>query len=169
MDYLSALLLLYQQIFVLAQSNLISQPPLHPTWPVLTNQVSDFVRSNYKFSLHIRAEAPNKKLIYIQPEITQLARDVLKSNLWRDGGVVWTRIPFHLTHLLCSWYVSYIIIVIAAWYGYSKYFKTNVCKMKEWTVLSRGFIKNSLIETVAYVFTDIPFLDSHSLLFNGYY
>ena len=41
--------------------------------------------------------------------------------------------------------------------------------MKEWIVLSRGFIKNSLIETVAYVFTDIPFLDSHSLLFNGYY
>ena len=31
--------------------------------------------------------------------------------------------------------------------------------------MSRGCIKKLLVETVAYVFTDIPFLDSHSPYF----
>ena len=33
--------------------------------------------------------------------------------------------------------------------------------------MSRGCIKSLLVETVAYVFTDIPILDSHSFLKNG--
>ena len=40
---------------------------------------------------------------------------------------------------------------------------------KEWTVVSSGCIKASLasqlVGRVAYVFTDIPFLDSHSPYF----
>ena len=32
-------------------------------------------------------------------------------------------------------------------------------------IVSRGRIKKSQMETVAYVFTDIPFLDSHSPYF----
>ena len=31
--------------------------------------------------------------------------------------------------------------------------------------MSRGYIKKLLVETVAYVFTDTPFLDSHSPYF----
>ena len=41
-------------------------------WPALTNQISRFLRSNYEFSLHIRAEVPNKKLIWIHRETVQL-------------------------------------------------------------------------------------------------
>ena len=41
--------------------------------------------------------------------------------------------------------------------------------MKEWTVMSRGCIKKLLVETLAYIFTDIPSLDGHSsyFLWNG--
>ena len=41
----------------------------------------------------------------------------------------------------------------------------NVYIRKEWTVVSRGSIQKFLVETVAYVFTDIPFLDSYSPYF----
>ena len=37
--------------------------------------------------------------------------------------------------------------------------------LKEGTVVSRSCNKKLLVETVAYVFTDIPFLDSHSPYF----
>ena len=40
----------------------------------------------------------------------------------------------------------------------------NECvhKKKEWTVVSRGSVKRLLVETVAYVFTDIPLLFGQS-------
>ena len=38
-------------------------------------------------------------------------------------------------------------------------------KRKEWTSVSRGCIKKFVEDTVAYVFTDIPFLDSHRSYF----
>ena len=46
---------------VLVQTNLISQLPYVFTGTVLTSQISNFVRSNYKFSLYTSAKAPNKK------------------------------------------------------------------------------------------------------------
>ena len=39
---------------------------------------------NYKFSLHIRAEAPNKKLACIHIEIAQLVGCIVESDLWAD-------------------------------------------------------------------------------------
>ena len=42
------------------------------TWPVFTNQISNLLRSNYKFSVHLRNKAPNKKLTCIHLEIVQL-------------------------------------------------------------------------------------------------
>ena len=53
---------------------------------ILTNQISNFVWSNYKFSLYLRAEAPNK-LTCIQVEICSLALGrAVKLNLWREEG-----------------------------------------------------------------------------------
>ena len=50
------------------------------TWPLLTNQTSNLFWSNYKFSLHMRAEAPNQKLACIHKEIVQV---VVFVNRWR--------------------------------------------------------------------------------------
>ena len=55
------------------------------TWPVLAHQISNFLRLNYKFSLPICAEAPNKKLTCIHKEIAQLL--VVLVNRWRKCSV----------------------------------------------------------------------------------
>ena len=54
-----------EQLFVLAKINLISQRPNVSTWSVLTKEISNFVWLNYKLSLYLRVETPNK-LICIQ-------------------------------------------------------------------------------------------------------
>ena len=74
--------------FLLAQTNLIYQLPFVFTRPVLTNQISNLARSSYKFSLHIRAKVPNKKLTSIDIEIVQLVEGVVMSNLWKNEGSV---------------------------------------------------------------------------------
>ena len=45
-------------------------------------------------------------------------------------------------------------------YGYSKCSETNFYIKNQ--LVSRSCIKKLLVETVAYLFNDIPFLDSHS-------
>ena len=41
---------------------------------------SNFVRANHKFSLYIRAEAPNKKLICVHMVIAQLVESAVEPN-----------------------------------------------------------------------------------------
>ena len=43
-------------------------------WPALTNQISNLFRSIYKLSLHLRAEAPNKKLTCISRRDSAVSR-----------------------------------------------------------------------------------------------
>ena len=74
------------------------QKPYLSTWSVLTNQISDFVGSNYKFSLSLRAEAPNKP-IWTHVEIigTVTVVRAVKLNMWTNE--VRAKNPFHLTQV----------------------------------------------------------------------
>ena len=49
---------------------------------VLTNQISSLFWSNYKFSLHLRAEAPSKKLISIHVDVHTEATDSAVSRIF---------------------------------------------------------------------------------------
>ena len=70
----------------------------------------------YKFSLHIRAEVPNKNLTCIHKETVQLVALLNKRRKQCEPEN-----SFHLTHVKCSRYIGDIIIVILVWsYGYSK-------------------------------------------------
>ena len=46
------------------------------SWPALTNQISNHLRLNYEFSLHLRAEALVKKLTCIHVQLAQLVEFV---------------------------------------------------------------------------------------------
>ena len=81
--------------------------PFFFTWSVLTNQFSNLLRSNYKFSLHLRVEAPNKKIAY-KKEIVLVVRYVKR---W--SGLSKKSVSFDLG--ITSRYVSYITTVISAW------------------------------------------------------
>ena len=140
MEFLLTFALLDQWIPVVAKTNLICQSLCVFTWPVLSNQNWNLLRSNYNFSQHIRAEAPNKKLTCIHIETAYLIGGVVKSNLWTEQmkEIVWARNPFHLTQVQCSRHISFILIVIKIWsYGYSKCSDTNVDIKEKWTVVPR--------------------------------
>ena len=69
------------------------------TWSVLTNQISNFKRSNYKFSLYLRAEALNKPTWIMCRQCGHW--DVLWSWICQQmEEVVRARNPFHLTQVL---------------------------------------------------------------------
>ena len=55
------------------------------------------MQSDYKFSLNIQVEEPNKKLTYIHSELAQLVEGVVKLNLGTYEEVLWARNPFYLT------------------------------------------------------------------------
>ena len=63
----------------------ISQQPDVSTWCVFTNQISNFVRFKYKFSLYLRAEAPHE-LTCIQIEIMWSLGQAVMLNLRTDKG-----------------------------------------------------------------------------------
>ena len=63
-------------------------------------------------------------------------------------------------------YVSYTITVISAWcYGYSKCSEINLYIKERMNCSEQRLSKRYQVETVTYVFTDIPFFDSHSPYF----
>ena len=64
----------------------IPQKPHVSTWSVLTNQVSNLVRWNYKFSLNLRAEEPNKPTFLHKKEIVWSLGRAVKLNLWTCKG-----------------------------------------------------------------------------------
>ena len=106
----------YAQTRIVCSNESDSQSPFVFTWALLTNQISNLFRSNYKLSLHMRAEAPNQKLSYIHKEAVQL---VVFVNRWRK--LCEPECLFHLTQ------VQQYIVVISVWsYDYSKCSETNV-------------------------------------------
>ena len=65
---------------------------------VLTNQILNLLRSNYKFSLLIYAAAPSKKLTFIQIDVQTEVRESAVSRICEQiKEVVGVRNPFHLT------------------------------------------------------------------------
>ena len=77
-----------------------SNTPFVFTWPVLTNQISNLLRSNYKLSWHIRAEAPSKNLNSIHVDVhTEVTNSAVSWICEQIKEVVWARNPFHLTQV----------------------------------------------------------------------
>ena len=100
------------------------------TWPVLTNQFSNLLRSNYKFSFHTRAQLSSKKLTSIRLDVHNEVRDNAVSQiLWIDQGSSLSQKPVSFDS--GSRYVRYFAIVISVWFhGYSKCSETNVYIME---------------------------------------
>ena len=94
----------------------------------IDQSISNLLRSNFKFSLHIRAESPSKKLNFIHVDVQKKGRKIAVSRISEQiKKVTWARNSFYLTPAKCSRHVRYIIIVISVWfYGYSKYSEMNV-------------------------------------------
>ena len=76
------------------------------------------------------------------------------------------KIHLYFTHVKCSRYVSVITIIILVWsYDYSKCSETNVYVKESMSCREQSLyqkVTSGDQETVDYVFTDIPFLDSHN-------
>ena len=66
-----------------------------------------------------------------------------------------------MNHVQCCGYVSYTKIVVSVWsYDFSSYSETNVHKkeMMNWSEYRLyQKVTSQLVETFAYVFTDIPY------------
>ena len=64
------------------------------------NQNSNLLRLNYKFSLHIRAEVPSKKLTSIHVDVHTEVRNSAVSRICEQvKEIVWARNPSHLTQV----------------------------------------------------------------------
>ena len=88
-------------MFVIFRVAVPANMPFVFTEPVLTNQISNILWSNYKFFLHIRAEAPSKKLtsIHVVDVHTEVKDSAVSRIREQTKEVVWARNPFHLTQV----------------------------------------------------------------------
>ena len=82
---------------VVHQPIFVSQKPHVSTWSVLTNQISSLIRSNYKFSLKLRAKARNKLTWIHKKVIVRSLGCAVKLNLWANEGSIESQksVSFH--------------------------------------------------------------------------
>ena len=113
---------------------------------------------NYKFPLCLRAKTLNKQTWIHVETVRSLRLDVklkLWTNVWSsksqksvlfDSGIIYFR------------FVFWLLLIFKNQYAHNE----GMSCSKQW-LYER--VTSQLVETVAYVFTDIPFFDRHSPFF----